>query len=752
MRPLYLRLFLRIINRNRDVYILKIATLAIAFTCAIVITLFVVNEFGYDRFHNNADSVFRILQRNNSEEFSGNRNSNQIPENVVTSARSLFRDSVIISPVKVLGGLEVSGGGKTWRGETLHAASPSIADIFTFNLADGSWANFTTDPPSIILSTSASQKYLGIVSSAGRTLKVCSIGDTIQFKVAAVFNDFPANSHEGFDAIISFGNATIRSLKFDPSVSGVYGRVKQNNVGHFQKMMNKYLGHQNTSYALQPLPEIYFGPRVIGEDARHGDAYSIYLLVCITLLILFLAITGFVNLTTITVPHRSKELAIKKIAGMNQIGLLSAFAKESFVIVSLSLAIATIAIMLLKEWILPILSIDIARSFGTAHLYALLAIGLLVIVFVLSPLFFTAKFARASPNRLLSSEAISFPRFKRIVAFLQLGISLFLIVASLVIRRQVNYSLVKEPGQNHDQVVYLDYPHHLSISLTGLRSALKMNSANIIDVIAMSQLPHAINSKEINTDFYFIKVDPEFKDFFDLKMVDGNWFKANDGDSIIVVNETARQLLGPEITRVIGTFADIGEQFTLPEKPLKIFRSNHFEYNFLCIRLLEVDVRRTVSGLSNYFANNGKPATIRFLNSRFEQWLIYQDRLNHLSEIMAIISALLACFGIYGLCVSIVREKIKEIAVHKLYGASAGNITFLLVKEFALQLAIAIMVFGPVTYLVMQEMLRSFIYRTHFVWLDPFIPLFYCVAVITLICNVQANRLNQTDLTSSLKA
>ena len=752
MRPLYLRLFLRIINRNRDVYILKILTLSIAFACAIVIALFAFNEFGYDRFHNNSDLAFRILRRNDSEDFSGNRNSNRIPGNVVTSLRSLFGDSLIISPIKVIDGLDISAGGKTWRGRKLHAANSSIVDILTFNLADGSLTNFTTTQPSIILSATASLKYFGTVSSEGRTLKISVVSDTIQFRIAAVFNDFPANSHEDFEAFISFDSTTLRALNFDPSISGVYGRVKQRTIEHFQKAIDSHILEQNASYKLQPLPEIYFGPRVIGEDAKHGDAYSIYILMSITFLILFLAISGFVNLTTITIPHRSKELAVKKMAGMNQVGLLSGFAKESFMIVALSMTIGIIAILLLQEWILPFLSIDVVSSFRTADLYVLLAMGMLFVVFVLSPLFLTVKFTRASPNRLLSSDSITFPRIKRIIAFLQLGISLFLIVASLVIRRQVNYSLVKEPGQNHDQVVYLDYPHHLSISLTGLRSALKMNSANVVDVIATSQLPHRINSKELGTDFYFIKVDPDFKDFFNLKMVKGNWFKANDGDSITVVNKKAKELLGSDTTNVIGTFANIGEQFNLHESPIKIFRSNNFEYNFLCIRLLEVDVRRTVSSLASYFAQDGRPATIRFLNTRFEEWVLYQDHLNQLSEIMAIISGLLACCGIYGLCVSLVREKIKQIALHKLFGANAGNITYLLIKEFALQLAIAAMVFGPVTYLVIKEMLRGFIYRTHFVWLDPIIPLLYCVAVITLLCSAQANRLNQADLTSSLKA
>ena len=670
----------------------------------------------------------------------------------MTAIRSSLGDTLIISPVKVIDGLDITVDKKTWRGRKFHAASPAIAEIFTFDLVNGSWTNFTMDQPSIILSSTASLKHFGTSSSEGRIVRISAFDDTIKFRVAAVFRDFPANSHDTFEAFISFDSTTLRALNFDPSNSGVYGRVKQRTIDHFQEAIDSQIREHDVSYILQPLPQIYFGPRVIGEDAKHGDAYSIYILMCITFLILFLAVTGFVNLTTITIPHRSKELAIKKIAGMGQVGLLSVFAKESFLIVGISLMIATIVLLLLRDWILPILSMDIVASFRTADLYFLLAVGILLVIFVLSPLSLTAKFTRASPNRLLGSDTITFPRFKRIVAFLQLGISLFLIVASLVIRRQVNYSLVKEPGQNHDQVVYLDYPRHLSISLTSLRSALKMNSANVVDVIAASQLPHGIKSKELGTEFYFIKVDPELKDFFDLKMMEGNWFKANDGDSIIVVNEKARQLLGSDTSNVIGTFADIGEQFNLPEQPLKIFRSNDFEYNFLLIRLLEVDVRRTVSALSSYFANNGKPATIRFLNTRFEQWLLYQDRLNQLSEIMAVISGLLACCGIYGICVSLAREKIKEIAVHKLYGASAGNITFLLVKEFALQLAIAVMVFGPVTYLVIKEMLRSFIYRTHFVWLDPFIPLFYCAVVIALLCNIQANRLNQSDLTSSLKA
>src|SRR5688572_8820635 len=171
-------------------------------------------------------------------------------------------------------------------------------------------------------------------------------------------------------------------------------------------------------------------------------------------------------------------------------------------------------------------------------------------------------------------------------------------------------------------------------------SDLKKYNANIVDVMATSQLPNHINSKELNSDFYFISVDPEFQDFFNLKMVEGNWFKPNDGDSIMVVNKKGKTLLSSHMANVIGVVSGMMEQFNLPEKPIKIYTSASFEYNYLCVRILEVDIRKTVHYLSNYF--EPRPRQVSFLNARFEEWVTYQDRLNRLSDFLAIISAILS--------------------------------------------------------------------------------------------------------------
>ena len=224
----------------------------------------------------------------------------------------------------------------------------------------------------------------------------------------------------------------------------------------------------------------------------------------------------------------------------------------------------------------------------------------------------------------------------------------------------------------------------------------------------------------------------------------------NDGDSILVTNETGKAALN-NTPNVIGVISSMNGPFNQPEKPLKISLSDARHYRYLCIRILEVDIRRTVDYLANSFKVGDRKAKISFLNKRFEEWLTYQDRLNFFSGALAIISGLLSCCAIYGLSVSLVRDKLKQIAVHKLYGASILQITNMLLKEFASQMLAAILIFGPVTYIFIHEWLREFVYSTKFNWMDPAIPLAYCTGIIAILCGFQALSLNRADLNSALK-
>lgn len=737
-------------SRNREAYALKIAALSIAFATSIAIILFSLHEFGYDRFHNNADEVFRVIQKNVDEKYTGNRLSAKIPAGIVDALKdSRYHDSLTISRVKIMHGVSVFFKHETLLDRTVHAVDQNIHQVFSLHILDGNIKNFhVQDESRAIVSSKFAEKHWGTSKIAGKDFMLQTFDDTLHVSIAAVFTGFPENSHEQFDILISFNDAAIETLHFNPAETGVYGRKLQGNLEHY-----KFSDDTNKkSYHLQPLTKIYFGPRILGEAAQHGDHYSVIILICITLLISFLALTTFINLTTITLPYRSKELAVKKLAGTSPEKLVLGFIKESSALVSISLLTGLVILLSTDRFIESVLGFRITPMIISFDLKFVLIVVVLFTILMVSPIFMTLRFVKASPNRLLSTDTITFPTLKRYITFIQLGISIFLMIASVVVRRQINYSLVKEPGQNHDQIVYLNSPSGITNEgVNALRNGWKKYNPNILDVMAVSQLPDRVSSRALDSKLYQLTVDQGFRDFFDLPMKEGYWFGPNSADSSIVINRIAKVNLPQVHTSILGVIEDINGLFNEPERPTLIKRGNDYDYNWLCVRVLEVDIRRTVLRLSEQFSTGTEMANVNYLNEHFKSWIDYQDRLNRLSAILTLIAAALSCCTIYGLSASLIRDKLKQIAVHRLFGANTLNITALLVLDFARQLAIALIVFLPLSYIVLNELLRTFVYSTHLSWLDPVYPLVYCVCAIVAICAFQAWNLKRTSFIEALK-
>lgn len=388
------RLFLRIIAKNREVYLLKIITLAIAFACSTLIALFSLNEFGYDRFHRNNNSVFRVLQRNNDETYSGNRLSTRIPVEVFSALQSRSADSMIISRIKVMNELSILAGKQIFQDQKIHATDPEITHIFSFDILDGSVNEFHESAQAVMLSSSTALKFFGTIQATGKKIKICAVGDTLLFSVVAVYKDYPKNSHEEFNSFIRFDTLSLQSLKFNHRDAGVYGRALHHNTAHLETEINNLLQPTELVYKFQPISEIYFGPRVMGEDAKHGDHYSIVILICITALIFFLALTNFVNLTTLTLPHRSKELAVKKLAGASQLNLVFTFAKESFYIVGISFVLGILLLVLTSDLVEPILSLSLISLLIEGDVLLILIMTGLTLILGIVPLFMTFKFTK----------------------------------------------------------------------------------------------------------------------------------------------------------------------------------------------------------------------------------------------------------------------------------------------------------------------------------------------------------------------
>jgi putative ABC transport system permease protein len=165
----------------------------------------------------------------------------------------------------------------------------------------------------------------------------------------------------------------------------------------------------------------------------------------------------------------------------------------------------------------------------------------------------------------------------------------------------------------------------------------------------------------------------------------------------------------------------------------------------------EVDVRNTVKWIEERMHLKGAQGKAYYYDEHFVEWLNYQDHLNALSRALIIISVMLAGCAIYGLIMSVVRDKIKAIAVHHLLGARLSDVTGLLMRGLLSELFVALFLFGPPTYIFLNELLRTFVYATKFSWMDPVYPVVYSIVAIIGLCAYQALRLNRSDFVSTLK-
>lgn len=738
-----LRLLIRLLYRNIEIYSLKILTLAVAFAALIMVSVFALHEFRYDRFHKNSSQIIRLIEKQETETLGRNKFSSQIPQQVYDQFTTVEQST--FARVKVLNELRINTPTGTHHQQLMHAADAEITDIFTFRFIHGGVQEFQRNPSCILLSTALSKQYFGTTDAVGKELAITTFGDTLKLTVAAVYESFPSNSHQNFESFIRLYKNSLRTLGFDLSTSEVYA-LNTGKKSIERKIVN------GASYSQQNISDIYFGPRMSGEDVVHGDPYSVTILSCITALILFLALTSFINLTSLALPNRVKELAIKKLAGHSKLQLVLSFIRESFLISLMAFLVAVLILWLSWNYLEEAQVINLPELIIQELFFLVCIILIFLLLLVTAPLLMIGKFIKANAIRLLSSEAITFPRFKKVIIIVQLGISIFLIVSAIVINRQVAYSLVKEPGRNNYQVVYVNYPDGMTNEqLNSLRAGWKKSRPNIVNVMAVSQLPNQINSRDIHTGVYTISVDSEFNNFFDLEIISGGWFGPNDGDSMMVVNQSAFNQLKGKSANIRGVYRDISGKFNLPEKPIQMVRSGNVSHNFLCIRILEVDILKTIGFLENYFSSKGQLTNVQFMNKRFEAWINYQMGLNSLTNVLTIIAALLSCCAIYGLSISVVKDKLKQIAIRKICGADLLHITYLLAKEFVINLFIAVLIFAPITYIVIQELLRAFVYSTELNWLDPVYPLIYCGVVIGSLCAWQALNLNRSDLSAALK-
>ncbi len=747
---------------NQKVYsLINIAGLAIGITCFILIYLFVTDELSYDKFNTKYDRIYRIIEKVNTEGQGEESTSSPIPV-----ARALMNDypQYIESIVRFFNyqqpTITLKVGDRKFNETRAFFADSTLFEIFDYKLAEGNPDNALAAPNSIVISKEMAEKYFGSVDPVGKIMKLQGVVD---IKVTGVFAELPTQSHIHFDCLISFGTVHSlngpnygRSFVWNPAWTYILlkkGVKPEQLENEFPNFVNKYypglIKNQVENY-LQPLGDIHLKSNLDYEIEPNSDMSVVYIFSIVGFLILIIACINFMNLATARSSKRAREVGMRKVLGAARGQLIKQFLGESILITFIAVLISVALINLL----LPVFNglSEKSLSFHVITRPDLLAVLAGVGLFVglaagIYPAFFLSS---AQPVTTIKTNVQ--PRggaalLRKVLVVLQFGISLALIIGTIIVVEQLDFLRNSDTGFDNEHVLIVPLKPQMLRNFESIRNQFLLNS-NVVNVTTMDDiLGEGHNTHEINYEgmqpgkwVYLpgLQVDDRFVSTFGLKIIEGrDYSKEFPGDDSlsILINEsmvkkmgwTPQRAIGKRFNtyggheRVIGVIKDFN--FVTLKQPIGPFfislirpQLAFFFRKNMAVKIRPGNIKNTINDLETKWSGlvPSIPFEFSFLNDRLNNLYKAQDRLGSLVGYFSILAIFIACLGMFALASYSVERKFKEIGIRKVLGATSAEIVGLLMKEFLVLVLLANIITWPVSYFIMNNWLKDFAFRIDF--------------------------------------
>ena len=768
----YFKIALRNMFRNKLYSIINLTGLAIGLAACLMIWLWVQNELSYDRFHTNAERIYRVERKFDFRDMHG-----QAPITSGPYGPALVSDYPEIANYVRLHRQEISfkDHQNIFHKQQLIFADNSIFEIFDFPLERGDPQTALTQPMSMILTRENALKYFGTEDVVGKSLTVDWRGTQTDFQITGILEEVPHNSHFQFDVLASlssypaeqmsawFGNFLYTFILLEEGASSIMLEQK------FSSFMTKYMAADFTKVVgpdtdindvfqlkLYPLLDIHLHPAQEFEIEPQGSLTSVYIFSAIALLILIVACINFMNLSTARANKRAKEVGIRKTIGAFNHQLRRQFLGESILLAFIALILAILLIRLF----IPVFNLISGKSLTIGMLFhasnAIILVGIALaagLLVGLYPAFFLTRFDPAMVLKGGAQSGTGKSVFRRSMAVIQFVISITLIIGTLVVFKQMDYIQKKSLGFDKENVVIIPADSNLvRQNIEAFRNTLiadtRVKSFAVSSNIPGSAMFSDTAYKRMDTDdvfsLIFMETDYDFVDTYGFEVTHGRKFSrefSTDIDGAILINHAAAREVGytPEgaIGKKLLRFVDIGKfsEFEI----IGVVKDFHFKslhkiiepclmvldpdnINIISIRIMPGDVPGTLGFIQQKWGEifPGEQFEYSFLDSRIDLLYRSEGRMRNLFLIFSILSIFVACLGLFGLAAFTAEERTKEIGVRKVMGASAANILLLLCKEFAKWVLLANIIAWPVAYFVMSRWLQNFAYQTG-IGLWPFI-------------------------------
>mgnify|MGYP005725316633 CR=1 FL=1 len=762
----YLKIALRHFRKDKAYTFINVSGLAVGLAVCTLIALYIQHELSYDRFHKNADHIYRIAAEiTSSEGVSANAGT---PHQLAPAMIQDFPELQNTTRFYTFGEALLQAQDKKFYEENCLFVEPSFLNIFTFPLLQGDPKTALQQPNAVILTSSLAQKYFGDADPLGEQIR---FNNKATFTVTGVVEDAPANSHFTFDVLVSLESLNEELTGVDLNQWGGYfgtyvytlldGAVDPAALeAKIAPALEKYAGKEPNRTArlfLQPLTEIHLYSHIGDELGVNNQAANLYVIAAIGLLILTVAGINFMNLSTARSADRAREVGMRKTLGAEKTQLLRQFLGESILLALAALVVA----LLLVEFSLPWFNQLINKSLAFVYAQNLPLIGGLLLltltVGVVSgvyPAFVLAAFKPVSTLKSAKLQTGNKGRFgltlRKALVIFQFAVSIILIAATITIQRQLAF--VRSANLGFDQELMLtvqmndesvnkqyDVIKQDWLARPDVKAVTASYKSPIADYgFSTSLYPKGRDGGEqfqINLNF----VDYDFINAYGLETLAGRNFSpefATDPMRTILINEAAMKKLGFTsaeeavgkiyrlgINKIDGEIIGVVKDFHIASlqeeiKPLVMLYFTEV-YSVFSVKIQSADVSETLAALEASWQEFVPefPFQYRFLDDYINSLYQQEEQTQAMVGVFSGLAVFIACLGLFGLASFSVQKRTKEIGVRKVLGASSRQIAALVSREFLTLVALANLIAWPLAWLATNAWLQNFAYRVEIGWL-----------------------------------
>ncbi|MDF2192026.1 ABC transporter permease [Paraflavitalea sp. CAU 1676] len=766
----YLKIAFRSLLKYRFIFFTNLFGLTVGFTCCLLIFVYILHELSFDQQHPQADRTYRVTRLfRNAETGATNLNLASVAPPFAPLLANDFKQIEQITRVLPTGSVTMRYEDKLFTERNVYFADEQFPSFFTVNMVAGDRTTGLKEPFTVMLSEDVARKYFG---AADPMNKMVRFNNEQTFKVTGVYKEFPSNTHLHPSLLVSFNTLRDTLIYGERNLATNWGnnsfytymRLPANYdaaklEAQFPAFLDRHVTEEGatikaskwTQLSLQKLSDIHLHSHLDSEIEENGDIRRVYIFSAIGLFILLIACINYMNLATARSVLRAREIGIRKVVGAERRELVFQFLSESTLITWIAMILAftltwqlipllnkvsgqTLSIQALLRWeiLLPI----IAAPF---------LVGLLAGIY---PALFMSSFRPVKVLKGFMKTGGANISFRQVLVTTQFAVSIMLIIATAVVYRQLKFIQEKSLGFDREHIVTMNYDGALTERYNAFRTELMANT-NVKNVARSSRIPtgrlldaqgasleRGDSLTPVSADIKYVEADQDFISTYGVKTVAGRSFSRDYGldTASFMVNEAAVKAMG-----LVSNEAAVGKNFRYGGqrgKIIGIINDFHFEslhqriiplvllipqdgrFNRMSIKVAGANMPAAIAHIENTWKKflPETPFNYTFLDERFSDLYRAEQRQGTLFTIFSCIAIVIACLGLFGLSAFAINQRIKEIGIRKVIGASVSSIVTLLSKDFLKLVIVATVIAFPVAWYAMNSWLADFAYRSTIPW------------------------------------